>query len=148
MGAVGAAGAPGDRGADAQWVSVPDILFEYDKADVTTDEAQKIRTVADLVKKNEQLVVRLDGHTDPRGSDKYNVALSERRVEAVRKSLVDAGVPADRIVIASFGERRPKCGGTTEECYQADRRVEIFFGAPGTTAAASPATQPKKAGTK
>ena len=127
-GLAGPAGAAGDRGVDARWISVPDILFEYDKADILPDEAQKIRQVADLVKKNPHVTVRLDGHADPRGSDRYNIALSERRVEAVRRGLVDAGVPADRIVIAAFGEKRPKCDAATEECYKADRRVEVFFG--------------------
>jgi outer membrane protein OmpA-like peptidoglycan-associated protein len=141
-GPAGPAGAQGDRGADAQWVSVPDILFEFDKADVRVDETQKIRQIAELVKKNDQLVVRLDGHTDPRGTDRYNTSLSERRVEAVRKALIDGGVPADRIAIATYGERRPKCDTPTEDCYQIDRRVEVFFGGPGATVSASPRTQP------
>jgi outer membrane protein OmpA-like peptidoglycan-associated protein len=126
---------------------VPDILFEYDKAVIRQDEAQKISTVADIMKKNENLVVRLDGHTDPRGSDLYNSSLSGRRVEAVRKSLIDAGVPPERIVIASFGERRLKCDTATEDCYQADRRVEVFFGSPGASGYASPSTAPKTSST-
>jgi outer membrane protein OmpA-like peptidoglycan-associated protein len=143
VGPAGAPGAPGERGADAQWVMVPDILFDFDKAEVRADDAQKIRLVADFVKKNDQLVVRLDGHADPRGPDRYNNALSARRVEAVRQSLIDAGVPADRVVIAAFGERRPKCDSPSELCYQADRRVEVFFGVPGTTPAASVRTPPR-----
>lgn len=148
VGPAGPAGAQGDRGADAQWVSVPDILFEYDKADVRTDEAQKIRQIAELVKKNEHLMVRLDGHTDPRGTPRYNDSLSGRRVEAVRKALIDGGVPADRISVAAFGETRRKCDTPTEDCYQADRRVEVYFGAPGSTASASPRTQPAAGATK
>ena len=147
-GPPGAAGVAGDRGADAQWVRVPDILFEYDKADVRPDEAQKIRQVVEAVKANDQLLVRLDGHADPRGSDRYNTALSARRVEAVRRALIDAGIPADRIVIAAFGEQRRKCDATTEDCYQADRRVEVFFGTPGTAAAASPKMQPGAGGSR
>ena len=128
-GAAGASGAAGERGTDARWIGIPDILFHYDKADLRPDETQKIRQVADLFKKNDHLIVRLDGHADPRGSDRYNITLSERRVDAVRRGLVDAGVPADRIVIAAFGEKRPKCDAATEDCYKADRRVEVFFGA-------------------
>jgi outer membrane protein OmpA-like peptidoglycan-associated protein len=147
-GPAGPAGAQGDRGADAQWVSVPDILFDYDKADVRTDETQKIRQIAELVKKNDQLMLRLDGHTDPRGTDRYNTSLSGRRVEAVRKALIDGGVPADRIAIAAFGERRPKCDTATEDCYQIERRVEVFFGGPGTTVSASPKTHPAPGATR
>ena len=150
-GAVGPAGAPGpsgERGADAQWVSVPDILFDFDRAELRPDDMEKIRVVAAFVKKNEQLVVRLDGHADPRGNDRYNGALSERRVAAVRKGLIDAGVPVERIVIAAFGERRPKCDSPNEACYQTDRRVEVFFGAPGTVPAASVRTQPRAGGSR
>jgi outer membrane protein OmpA-like peptidoglycan-associated protein len=147
-GPIGAAGAPGERGADAQWVSVPDILFDFDKADIRTEDADKIRLVAEFMKKNDQLVVRLDGHADPRGADRYNGALSERRVEAVRRILVDAGVPPERIVIAAFGERRPKCDSANEDCYQADRRVEVFFGAPGTYPAASVRTPARPEGSR
>ena len=137
-------GPAGPKGADARALVVPDILFEYNKADVRQEESAKIRQVADHVKQNDGVVVRLDGHADPRGTDQYNTSLSGRRVEAVRKALIDAGVPPERIEIAAFGEQRPKCDKATEDCYQADRRVEVFFGAPGTspTPAATPAASP------
>jgi hypothetical protein len=140
-GPAGVAGAVGARGADARWLTVPDILFEYDKADIRPDEMSKVKQVADYLKANDAIVIRLNGHTDPRGTPRYNVGLSERRVETVRKTLIDAGVPADRIEIVAFGEQRPKCDQTTEECYQADRRVEVFFAAPGTSGMASPGVQ-------
>jgi outer membrane protein OmpA-like peptidoglycan-associated protein len=143
-GPVGVAGAPGE----AQWVTVPDILFDFDKAVVRQDEMPKIQTVVEKVKANDQLLVRLDGHTDPRGTDSYNGALSIRRVQAVKKALIDAGVPEDRIIIAAFGERRLKCGGPSEECYQIDRRVEVFWGQPGVMPYASPRTQPRSGVTK
>lgn len=148
VGPAGAPGAPGERGADAQWVSVPDILFDFDKAELRSDEAQKLRLVAEFVKKNDQLLVRLDGHADPRGSASYNTRLSDRRVEAVRRGLIAAGVPEDRIVVAAFGERRPKCDAADETCYQTDRRVEVFFGAPNTYPAAMVRTQPRPGGSR
>ena len=70
----------------------------------------------------------LDGHADPRGTDKYNMALSQRRVSAVRDALVKAGIPAERIATVASGEKKPTCNEKTEDCYQADRRVEIFVG--------------------
>jgi outer membrane protein OmpA-like peptidoglycan-associated protein len=122
------AGPPGPAGADAKLESFRNVLFAYDKADVQPDEQAKIDQIAGYVKQNEGLVVLLDGHTDPRGSDKYNMDLSQRRVTAVREALVKAGVPAERIATTASGKKRLACGEPTEPCYQADRRVEVYFG--------------------
>jgi len=70
--------------------------------------------------------LRLDGHADPRGSDKYNLALSERRVKAARDALIKGGVSAGRISTGAYGEARPKCTESTEACWQLDRRVEVL----------------------
>jgi peptidoglycan-associated lipoprotein len=108
-----------------------DVLFAYDRSDVQPDEATKITQIADYVKQADGIIVMLDGHADPRGTEPYNLDLSKRRVTAVREALVNAGVPAERISINAAGERRPKCAEKTEECYQADRRVEVYFGTEG-----------------
>ncbi len=70
----------------------------------------------------------IDGHTDPRGTDPYNQSLSERRVNAIRDALVNAGVSAGRIHTGAFGESQPKCNESTEACWQRDRRVEVLIG--------------------
>jgi outer membrane protein OmpA-like peptidoglycan-associated protein len=137
-GQQGVAGAAGPRGADAVWLTMPDILFEFDKAVIRQEEAPKIKELADFLKKSDSVVLRLDGHTDPRGTDRYNATLSERRVAAVRKALIDAGAPPDRIDIAAYGEKRLKCDQKTEECFQLDRRVEVLFATPGAAGMASP----------
>ena len=137
-GPAGVAGPAGPAGADATWFSVKDVLFDYDKAEIRTDETAKITQLAQYMKQNDALVLRLDGHTDPRGSNPYNVKLSQRRVEAVKKGLIDAGVPAERIRVAAFGESQLKCNEQNENCFQADRRVEVFFGTEDATYAASP----------
>ena len=145
-GPAGIAGAAGPAGADAQWPVVSDILFDFDKSAVNADESQKIRQVAEYLKTHDTVVIRLDGHADPRGTGKYNDSLSSRRVQTVRKSLIDAGVPEDRIEIVAFGERRPKCEDKSEPCYQLDRRVEVFFAVPGTNPSASVRTSPRRPG--
>ena len=71
-------------------MSFKDVLFDYDKAEVRSDEQAKITQLAEYIKQNDGLVVRLDGHADPRGSDPYNMKLSERRVTAVKKALIAA----------------------------------------------------------
>lgn len=141
-GTAGVAGPAGPAGSDARWPTVADIRFDVDKAAIAGDEDAKIRSIAQYLKAHENVVIRLEGHADPRGSDQYNAKLSHRRVETIRKALVDAGVPEDRIDVVAFGEQRPKCSEKTEACYQADRRVEVFFAVPGDTASASGPTLP------
>jgi len=119
-------------------MSFKDVLFDYDRAEIRPDESAKITQLAEYIKKNDGLVVRLDGHTDPRGNEPYNMKLSQRRVEAVKKALIDAGVPPDRVRVAAFGERILKCNGQDEGCFQTDRRVEVYFGTDDTSAMASP----------
>jgi peptidoglycan-associated lipoprotein len=87
----------------------------------------EVSEIAAYVKQNPSTKVGIDGHTDPRGTDKYNQALSERRVDAVREALVKAGVPADKILTGAFGEARPVCNQSTEDCWQRDRRVEVLM---------------------
>ena len=130
-GPAGPAGAAGVAGADARLEAFRHVLFAFDKSDVQADEMKKIDQIATYVKQNQNIVILLDGHADPRGSDKYNQDLSQRRVRAVREALVKAGVPADRIAVSAQGARRLACAEKTEECYQTDRRVEVFFGADG-----------------
>jgi peptidoglycan-associated lipoprotein len=118
-------------GADAKVPAFRDVLFAYDRAEVPPDETAKITEIAEYVKQNDGVIVMLDGHADPRGTDKYNLGLSQRRVKAVRDALVSAGVPADRVSTYASGDKRPKCNEKTEDCFQADRRVEVYFGTDG-----------------
>lgn len=130
-GAQGPAGAAGLAGADAKVPVIRDVLFAYDRSEVQADEAAKVKEIAEFMKQTDGVVVMLDGHADPRGTDKYNLDLSRRRVVAVREALVKEGVPPDRIATNASGLRRPKCTEKSEECFQADRRVEVFFGTDG-----------------
>lgn len=125
-GPSGPAGAAGAAGAAAQWRSFADILFDYDKSNIRASEAAKITDVAKYMQSDPSVNLRIDGYADPRGTSQYNLALSQRRVGAVRDALVKEGVPGNRISTGHFGEQRPKCNEKTEACYQMDRRVEIF----------------------
>ena len=107
-------------------------------ADLSDEERAKIAELAAMLKQNPNYQVELEGYADPRGTDKYNVALSRRRVDAVRTALIEAGVPVAAIVTGAYGEMTLKCTEVNEACWQTDRRVEIKI-VPGTMAAASPA---------
>jgi outer membrane protein OmpA-like peptidoglycan-associated protein len=123
MGEAGVAGAPG-----ATWVSFRDILFDFDKSNVRANEMYEINAIAAYLQKNPSVTIGIDGHADPRGNDRYNQALSERRVAAIKSALMKAGVPAEKIQTGAFGESRPKCNEQTEACWQRDRRVEVLMG--------------------
>jgi outer membrane protein OmpA-like peptidoglycan-associated protein len=131
-GAQGVAGAIGAQGAAApvaSWTKFNDILFDFDKSDIRTNETTKVADIAAYVQKNPTAMVGLDGYADPRGTDTYNQALSERRVNTIRDALTSAGVGRDKIQTGAFGEMRLKCQEATETCWQSDRRVEVLIGA-------------------
>ena len=135
VGVAGLQGPPGPVGMAAEpaaavrWTPFKDILFDFDKSDLRANEQAAVDQIASYLRENPSLTVGLEGFADPRGTDRYNQALSERRVNAIKAALLKAGVAADRIQTGAFGEARPKCTDTTEACWQLDRRVEVLMGA-------------------
>ncbi len=71
--------------------------------------------------------VRLEGHTDERGSREYNIGLGERRAQAVRRALLLQGVAEAQITTVSYGEERPAAEGNDEAAYAQNRRVELVY---------------------
>ena len=69
--------------------------------------------------------VTIEGHCDERGSEEYNVALGERRADAVRRYLLDLGVDGSQISVVSYGEARPAVNGTGETAWQLNRRAQF-----------------------
>ena len=123
------AGAQGAAGAVMHWQSFRDFLFDFDKSDVLASEVGKAPEIAAYMEANPSIQqVGIDGYADPRGTNQYNLSLSQRRVDAVRAALLEAGVPASKIQTGFFGEARLKCSESTEACWQRDRRVEVFIG--------------------
>jgi outer membrane protein OmpA-like peptidoglycan-associated protein len=130
-GAQGPAGAAGAQAVAAppvqQWSSFKNILFDTDRSAIRTNEMAKVTEIAVYMKKNSPVQVGIDGFADPRGTDQHNQALSERRVNAIRDALVEAGVPGDKIKTGAFGEQRLLCNESTSACWQSDRRVEVLI---------------------
>jgi outer membrane protein OmpA-like peptidoglycan-associated protein len=116
----------GPRGADFVWQAFSDVLFDFDRATLREDEIAKLTELAAVLKQNPTYRVELEGYADPRGTDAYNLALSRRRVEAVRMALMEAGVPEAAIVTGAYGEMTRRCDEDTEACWQSDRRVEVM----------------------
>ena len=125
QGPAGSAGAFGQKGVDFVFMTVADVLFDFDRADIRIDEARRIMGLAAYLNANPNSLVELEGYADPRGSDGYNVALSHRRVDAVKSALIAAGVDPGRFVTGAYGEMTLKCNEATENCWQKNRRVEV-----------------------
>jgi peptidoglycan-associated lipoprotein len=101
------------------------FYFEFDKSDLTADARDALVVHANDLKANPSRRVRLEGHADERGTREYNLALGERRSQAVERYLQVQGVAANQLEIISYGEEMPANSGTSEQAYQDNRRVEM-----------------------
>jgi peptidoglycan-associated lipoprotein len=104
------------------------IYFDFDRSDIRPEFAELIATHARHLSGNGSIRVRLEGHTDERGSREYNVALGERRSQAVRRALMLRGAGDPQLTTVSYGEERPAAEGSDESAYEKNRRVEIVYG--------------------
>jgi len=100
------------------------VYFDYDSAVLRADATGTLKKNAETMRGAPDVVVTLEGHTDERGTEEYNLALGERRAEAVRTYLVDLGIPASRLRVVSFGEAKPAVMGHDESAWKWNRRVE------------------------
>lgn len=101
------------------------IHFDFDRSDLTDDARQILVNNAALLRAAPQVNVLIEGHTDERGSDEYNLALGERRAIAARNYLVSLGISADRLRIISYGEEMPIALDRNEEAWAQNRRAEF-----------------------
>jgi cysteine-rich repeat protein len=102
------------------------VYFDFDSDRIKTISHSLLDQVALILKANPQVKkVRVEGHTDDRGAEKYNLDLSQRRVESVRRYLVGKGVAPDRLVAEGFGEAKPIADNKTPAGREKNRRVEF-----------------------
>jgi len=101
------------------------IYFDFDKTNLSSKSLQTLKSVVDVLDDNSQLNVVLAGHADERGTREYNLALGQRRADAVSQYLILNGIENNRIITKSYGEERPIANGQDEESYAKNRRVEI-----------------------
>ena len=101
-----------------------EVLFETDKAIVRSEYDTKIAELAEFMEKYPTTIATIEGHTDSRASNSYNQVLSQRRVNAVKESLMTQfGVSADRLSAVGYGEAQPRANNDTVEGRQLNRRV-------------------------
>ena len=140
-GAAGAGGAGAGGAAGATGTTIPslpspkefvesaalrDIFFEFDKYDVRPADKGTLDENAKWLKSNGSALLLIEGHTDERGTNEYNLALGERRAKATRDYLVSLGIDAGRITVISYGEERPVCTDKTEACWGKNRRAHFL----------------------
>lgn len=106
-----------------------DVHFDYNKSDIRANERPILEGVAGYMKGHAQLVIKVEGHCDERGSNEYNLALGERRALSIRSYLANLGVGPDRIYTISYGEERPLCTESNESCWAKNRRGHFLLGA-------------------
>jgi peptidoglycan-associated lipoprotein len=111
----------------AQLLARHTYYFEFDKSDVKESEKPAIFANADYLASHSSAKILLEGHTDPRGSREYNVALGERRGNAVAELLKSKGVNPDQIRVISYGAERLAAPGHDESAFQLDRRVVLVY---------------------
>ena len=103
------------------------IYFDFDQYDLREEYNEIVARHAMQLADNPGATVRLEGHTDNRGSREYNIGLGERRAQTVRRMLLIQGASTDQIQTVSFGEERPAAFGDNEDDHQLNRRVEINY---------------------
>lgn len=103
------------------------ILFEYDSTRIQAQFNRALQAHAQYLSNHPDVRLRLEGHTDERGTREYNVALGERRAEAVQKIAVLSGAGSQQLSTLSFGEERPAELGSSEQAYSQNRRVELIY---------------------
>lgn len=108
-------------------VTLGDVLFDTGQATLKPGADLAINRLATYLSSNPHTKVLVEGHTDSRGSDAYNEALSERRANAVAAALETRGIPADQVQTAGRGKGYPVASNDTPEGRQQNRRVEIVF---------------------
>ena len=99
------------------------VFFAFDRSDITPESQQILTRQADWLRRYPNVTVTIEGHCDERGTREYNLALGERRAQAVKNVLVASGIPASRISTISYGKERPAVVGSTEDAYAQNRRA-------------------------
>ena len=103
------------------------VYFDYDQAEIRPEFNALLQAHGQNLATNPNAQMRLEGHTDERGSREYNIGLGERRAQAVRRVLMLQGATANQLSTVSYGEERPAATGSDEEAWRLNRRVELVY---------------------
>jgi peptidoglycan-associated lipoprotein len=144
-GAAGAPGAPGSSGAQggmgAAGTTIPalpapgafgeiaalrDVHFDFDRYTIRPQDGKTLEQNARWLSANPRALVLIEGHTDERGTNEYNMALGERRASVTREYLAALGIDRARVTLLTYGEERPVCTDRSESCWAQNRRAHFL----------------------
>lgn len=103
------------------------VYFSYDSSEITPEMKAIINKHMSFLQNHTDIKVILEGHTDERGANSYNVVLGESRAQAVKDVLLEAGIPDTQVEIISYGESRPLGSGGSEASWSKDRRAVFTY---------------------
>ncbi|SDP53444.1 peptidoglycan-associated lipoprotein Pal [Desulforhopalus singaporensis] len=101
------------------------VYFNFDSSDIRSDQVARIEVNAEFCKNNNELSVRIEGNTDPRGTNEYNMALGERRALSAKKYLMNLGVDEAKLSTVSYGEEKMLLFGHDELSWAQNRRADF-----------------------
>ncbi len=107
--------------------NITDAFFDYDSYSIRSDARSALMSDARSLRERPGIRITIEGHCDERGSERYNLALGDRRANAAKEFLVSQGIDASRINTISYGEERGFCEESDEECWQLNRRAHIVM---------------------
>lgn len=111
----------GDFAAREDLKTVP---FDYDSAKLSDEALTILKANAAVLKADPEMVVRVSGHCDERGTVAYNLALGQKRAKEVRDYYINLGVDGTHVATISYGKEQPVCSESNEECWSKNRRAE------------------------
>jgi peptidoglycan-associated lipoprotein len=107
--------------------NIKDVYFDYDKSDIRADQQGSAQSDAQFLNQHANMNFTIEGHCDERGSTEYNLALGDKRANAVKNALITDGVSASRIKTISYGKEKPFCTESNESCWQQNRRDHFVY---------------------
>ena len=106
-------------------IMLEDVYFDYDRSELTENAKRLLAQVAEILVNETRFLVTVEGHTDARGTEDYNLSLGARRSSVVRDFLIAYGVDGNRLMSVSYGKERPKVQGSDESAYSKNRRAHF-----------------------
>jgi peptidoglycan-associated lipoprotein len=103
------------------------VHFPFDSSTLDSEGKTVLKSNADILKAHASVKIQIEGHCDARGGIQYNIALGEKRANAVKNYLTDMEISADRITTISFGKEKPIDPAATEEAYAKNRRANFVI---------------------
>jgi outer membrane protein OmpA-like peptidoglycan-associated protein len=108
-------------------LTLGDVLFDTARSELKPGAMSTVERLADFMRERADYQLLIEGHTDSRGDDQYNLTLSERRADAVRSALVSRGIAGERVRVKALGESYPVADNESAAGRQQNRRVEVVF---------------------